>query len=164
MWEVAEKETLHDKVNLLWCIIDKGLGKNPFVIAANQGITVKYYELDSSAGSRDLYSQFRPEELAIHIFNASLNTFWANMFPGCSPELRYRYACWRELLQYWLHTQFAPLRWVLGDHWLEFIEKFSNLSSLQREYVGQYFASLATGVIALECDGSSRRTSTLEMS
>lgn len=150
MWEVVQKETLHDTVKQFWCNIDKVLGKNPFIIAANQGITVKYYELDSSAGSRDLYSHFRPDEMAIYIFNASLNTFWANLFPGCSPELRYRYACWRELWHYWLHTQLAPLRWVLGDQWLEFIENFSKLSSLQREYLGQYFASLATGVIAFE--------------
>lgn len=152
MWEVTgAKETLHNRVFQLWSFIDKGLGRNPFAIAAEQGISVKFYEVDSAAiETPGLYSQFRPDEMAIDIFSSPLDVFWADMFPGCSPALRFQYACWRELWRYWLHTKFAPLRWVLGEHWLEFIECFSALSKLQREYLGQYFASLATGVLTFE--------------
>ena len=151
MWEVTEKETLHTKVFQLWNDVDRKLGKNPFVIAAKQGISVNFYEADSNSVKIPLhYSKFRPDEMTIDIFNTSLVRFWDDMFPGCSPELKYEYACWRELWHYWVHSRFAPLRWILGDNWLDFLEDFLTLPVLKREYLGQYFASLATGVIAFE--------------
>ncbi|MCB9510886.1 MAG: hypothetical protein H6695_11915 [Deferribacteres bacterium] len=151
MWEAAEKEILHNKVNQLWGLINKGLGPNPFVIAADQGISVKFFEFDSTiVGSTGPCSQFRPDEMAIEIHNTTLEVLWDDLFPGCSPDLKFRYACWRELWQYWLHTRLAPLRWVLGEEWLEFISLFSSLSSLKKHYLGQYFASLATGVLVYE--------------
>lgn len=148
IWEAAEKEILHDKVHQLWGFIGKELGTNPFVIAANQGISVKFYEVDSTIiEASGPYSQFRPDEMAIDIYNTTLEVFWDDLFPGCSPDLKFQYACWRELWQYWLHTRLAPLRWVLGEEWLDFISLFSSLTNTKKHYLGQYFASIATGVL-----------------
>ena len=150
-WEVTEKEILHNKVHQLWGLVAEGLGSNPFVIAANQGISVKYHEVDATiVETAGPYSQFRPDEMAIDIYHATLGVFWDDMFPGCSPDLKFQFACWRELWHYWLHSRFASLRWVLGDDWNDFITLFSSLTYLQKHYLGQYFASLATGVLTYD--------------
>lgn len=146
-----EREELHSTLFELWTCVARELGKNPFSIAARQGISVIYHEEDEPiSGQAESYSDFRPDEMAIDIYNQALDRFWQAMFPGCAPELKYRYACWRELWHYWMHARFAPLHRILGDRWLDFVDRLSQLSGLAREYSGQYFASIATGVLKFE--------------
>lgn len=145
-----EKRVYHDKLVRFWQALKKSLGDNPFRIAARQGISVTFHDHASVFEGdlqRPLYSQFRPEEFAIDIYEEPLSEFWEALFPGQAPHLKYHYACWRELWHFWEYTRFAPLKFELGNAWLVTIETFSKQSYLDREYLAQYFAAIATGTI-----------------
>lgn len=151
MWDVAEQCSLKSKAHHILENVNRSLGGNPFIIAADQGISVTLHDAQPDTAQKpDVYSQFRPDVLAIDIYHPPLQRFWDELFPGCQPHLKYYYACWRELWNYWMHMQFAPLKFVLGDSWLDIIVRFSAVNASRQEYLAQYFASLATGVLKYE--------------
>ncbi len=150
---IDNREAFHEDIRRFWDALTLSMGDNPFSIAAIQGVSLTFHDEDSQLSpDENCYSQFRPDVLAIDIFTTNLNRFWEEMFPGCAPELKYRYACWRELWHFWNHSRFAPLKFTLGEDWLYFLENFSRLSFLQSEYLAQYFAAMATSVIDRDYD------------
>lgn len=146
--EISEESTQQSLIWRLFEMVKEQLGHDPFVIAARQGVSVRIDPVDSVSVKWDIsYSCFRPDALAIDIFAAPLNEFWHSLFPGCSPSLQYRYACWRELWHFWVYSRFAPLRDSFGKEWYGAFKHLSSLSSRDEERLAQYFAACATGVV-----------------
>lgn len=151
---MADLKRLKGKQRLAWQLYQKiknKYGNNPYLVAAQQGISVKLYsEPPQRLFPARAISVYHPENLTIDIYKSTLVKFWNELFPGCSPSLSYQYACWRGLWSYWGHSRFAPLRYDLGSLWMKCVEKFAKCSPAENEYLGHYFAALATGLLDWE--------------
>ncbi len=149
---VLRQKTRGRRHQLIGCLLDRVVrhyGRDPFLVAAESGVSVTIDSDDDPLrdASFPYYSCYRPEACTIELYTRPLSNFWCELFPGCAPDLKYHFACWRELWHFWVHTRFASLKPVLGEEFVPFIEAFGALSPVQENYYGQYFAGLATGVI-----------------
>ncbi len=137
----------------LWQKIQSEVGSDPFLIAAQQNISISLHLDDEHRrGEQKRISEFRPDAMTIEIFVEPLKTFWRELFPGCSLSLKYRYVCWRELWNYWAMQRFAPISGLLKKEWPIYLKEFSRVTSIEQQYLSHYFACLATGVIAQETE------------
>ncbi|MDQ7053913.1 MAG: hypothetical protein Q9P14_13890 [candidate division KSB1 bacterium] len=135
----------------LWQKIQSKAGSDPFLIAAQQNISISLHLDDERrCGEQKRIGEFRPDAMTIEIFVEPLKIFWRELFPGCSLSLKYRYVCWRELWNYWVMHRFAPISGLLQKAWPIYLKEFSRVTSVEQQYLSHYFACLATGVLEQE--------------
>ncbi len=147
-------------LNHLWQKVHDELGTDPFLIAAEQNISISLHlDDDRRIGEQKRISEFRPDAMTIEIFVEPLKAFWRELFPGCTLSLKYRYVCWRELWNFWAIQRFAPVSSLLKKEWPIFLKEFSRVTTVEQQYLAHYFACLATELIVPESDIESARMS-----
>lgn len=123
-------------------------GSDPFIIMADNGISVIIGASDDfSYPTMRSFSRFVPENYSVEIDRNQLNYFWDEMYPGCPQDLKYRYAGWRELWQYWMYHRFSTVRSLLQNRFTLYIKTFNDQPSARQSYFAHYFAAMATGLI-----------------
>ncbi|KAA3657967.1 MAG: hypothetical protein DWQ10_12140 [Calditrichaeota bacterium] len=133
-------------------------GTDPFLIMAENGISVIVGTSDDfSYRSMRSFSRFLPENYTIEIDRNQLDLFWDEMYPGCPRDLKYRYAGWRELWQYWMYNRFTTVRSLLHNQFMLYIKTFTNQSAERQNYFAHYFAGTATGLIRTKVKNPTHR-------
>ncbi|KAA3612376.1 MAG: hypothetical protein DWQ05_20500 [Calditrichaeota bacterium] len=124
-------------------------GKDPFIIIAENGLSVSLGASDDFLQCNEWsFSRFLPENSTIEINRRQLDYFWNEMYPGCPQDLKYRYACWRELWHFWIYQRFASVHSLLQHQGNLYIASFINQPKACQNYFSHYLAGIATGLIS----------------